>query len=220
MQVGLDFVTSAICKHQQQFGLDVQCSALVLNFNNIFSIGHLYRAGQSMNSLPSQILDRCRKPNFYPSFIQPVTNATITRPSQPGTFARHTKATAQKPTLQKSLYAPTLPQQHTTVHLHNFSIQLHKQRRAIHQPQHAIQQTITGRTDTASPNTTTAAVSAHFNNTRCPQQLQSHCRKQRYRTAEQGHSATTRHDARPTNQQTSRMGKHKTGIAARRDRGA
>ncbi len=28
------------------------------NFNNIFSIGHLYRAGQSMNSLPPQILER------------------------------------------------------------------------------------------------------------------------------------------------------------------
>ena len=32
-----------------------------LNFNNIFSIGHLYWAGQSMNSLPSQILERCRQ---------------------------------------------------------------------------------------------------------------------------------------------------------------
>ena len=47
---GLDNVKSAMCKHQQWFGLDVQCSALVLNFNNIFSNGHLYRAGQSMNS--------------------------------------------------------------------------------------------------------------------------------------------------------------------------
>ncbi len=46
-------------KHQQQFGLDIQFSALVLNFNYIFSNGHLYRAGQSMNSLPSQILERC-----------------------------------------------------------------------------------------------------------------------------------------------------------------
>lgn len=35
----------------------LQCSALVHNFNNI-SNGHLYRAGQSMNSLPSQILER------------------------------------------------------------------------------------------------------------------------------------------------------------------
>ena len=60
-KAGLDNVTSAMCKHQQWFGLDVQCSALVLNFNNIFSIGHLYRAGQSMNSLPSQILERCRQ---------------------------------------------------------------------------------------------------------------------------------------------------------------
>ena len=56
-KAGLDNQTSAMCKHQQRFGFDVQCSALVLNFNNIFSIGHLYRAGQSMNSLPSQILN-------------------------------------------------------------------------------------------------------------------------------------------------------------------
>ncbi len=61
-KAGLDNVTSAMCKHQQRFGLDVQCSALVLNFNNIFSNGHLYRAGQSMNSLPSQILQRMRHP--------------------------------------------------------------------------------------------------------------------------------------------------------------
>jgi hypothetical protein len=57
-KAGLDNETSAMCKHQQWFGLDVQCSALVINFNNKFSIGHLYRAGESMNSLPSQILQR------------------------------------------------------------------------------------------------------------------------------------------------------------------
>lgn len=57
-KAGHDIVTSTICKHQQRFGLDVQCSALVLNFNNIFSNEHLYRAGQSMNTLPSQILER------------------------------------------------------------------------------------------------------------------------------------------------------------------
>jgi hypothetical protein len=57
-KAGLDNVISTKCKHQQRFGLDVQSSALVHNFNNIFSIGHLYRAGQSMNSLPSQILER------------------------------------------------------------------------------------------------------------------------------------------------------------------
>jgi hypothetical protein len=45
-------------KHQQWFGLDVKFSALVHNFNNTFSNGHLYRAGQSMNSLPSQIFER------------------------------------------------------------------------------------------------------------------------------------------------------------------
>ena len=32
----------SICKHQQWFGLDIHCSTLVLNFNNIFSIGHFY----------------------------------------------------------------------------------------------------------------------------------------------------------------------------------
>jgi hypothetical protein len=58
-KAGLDNVTSAMCKHQQQFGPDVQFSALVHNFKNIFSNGLLYRAGQSMNSLPSQILGRC-----------------------------------------------------------------------------------------------------------------------------------------------------------------
>jgi hypothetical protein len=69
-KAGLDIETSAMCKHQQQFGLDVQYSALVINFNNIFSNGHLYRAGLSMNSLPSQILERkmlcyCDRPNLY-----------------------------------------------------------------------------------------------------------------------------------------------------------
>jgi hypothetical protein len=57
-KAGLDNVTSAICRHQQRFGLDVQYLGLVHNFNNIFSLGHLYRAGQTMNSLPSQILER------------------------------------------------------------------------------------------------------------------------------------------------------------------
>jgi hypothetical protein len=62
-KAGPDIAISAMYKHQQRFGLDVQCSALVLNFNDIFSNGHLYRAGQSMNSLPSQILERW--PQFY-----------------------------------------------------------------------------------------------------------------------------------------------------------
>ena len=56
-KAGLDNVTSAMCKYQQRFGLDVPYSALVHNFNNIFSNGHLDRAGQSMNSRPSQILE-------------------------------------------------------------------------------------------------------------------------------------------------------------------
>jgi len=58
-KAGLDKETSAMCYYQQQFRLDIHYSALVLNFNHIFSIGHLYRAGQSMNALPSQILERC-----------------------------------------------------------------------------------------------------------------------------------------------------------------
>jgi hypothetical protein len=65
-KAGLDKVTSAMGKYQQRFGLDVQYSALVLNFNNIFSNGSRqkttrYRAGHSMNSLPSQILGRCKQ---------------------------------------------------------------------------------------------------------------------------------------------------------------
>jgi hypothetical protein len=54
-KAGLDNVPSAMCRHQHRFGLDVQFSALVHNFNNIFSNEHLFRAGQSMNSQPSQI---------------------------------------------------------------------------------------------------------------------------------------------------------------------
>ena len=54
-KAGRDNVTSTMCRHQQRFRLDVQFSALVVNFNIIFSNGHLYRAGRAMNSLPSQI---------------------------------------------------------------------------------------------------------------------------------------------------------------------
>ncbi len=75
-KTGLDNVTSAKCKQQQRFGLDVQFSALVHNFNNIFSIGHLYRAGRAMNSLPSQILNVVRhalrlliSPQFFKNYI-------------------------------------------------------------------------------------------------------------------------------------------------------
>jgi hypothetical protein len=32
-------------QRQQRFGADVQFSALVHNFNNLFLIGHLYQAG-------------------------------------------------------------------------------------------------------------------------------------------------------------------------------
>lgn len=45
-KAGLDNQTSAMCKHQQWFRLDVQFSALVLNFNNIISYEHLYRADE------------------------------------------------------------------------------------------------------------------------------------------------------------------------------
>jgi len=61
-KAGLDKITSTMCKHQQRFRLDVQFSALVHNFKNIFSNEHLFRAGQSMNSLRSQILERCKQP--------------------------------------------------------------------------------------------------------------------------------------------------------------
>ncbi len=46
-KAGLDNVTSTLCRQQHRFGLVVQFSALVYNFNNIFSIGHLYQAGQT-----------------------------------------------------------------------------------------------------------------------------------------------------------------------------
>jgi hypothetical protein len=50
-KAGRDNVTSAICRHQQQFGLDVQCSGLVHNFNNIFSNGIC--AGWTINEFPA-----------------------------------------------------------------------------------------------------------------------------------------------------------------------
>lgn len=74
-----------MCKHRQRFGLDVQFSALVLNFNNIFSNGHLYRAGQSMNSLPSQILERYMQPSFNDSYIMQIKLPKI----------RHTNSNSQ-----------------------------------------------------------------------------------------------------------------------------
>jgi hypothetical protein len=43
-------------QHQQRFSLEIRCSALAHNFNNVFSNEHLYLAGQLMNSLPSQLL--------------------------------------------------------------------------------------------------------------------------------------------------------------------
>jgi len=45
VKAGLDNELSAMCKHNQRFGFDVQFSALVHNFNNIFLIARLYRAG-------------------------------------------------------------------------------------------------------------------------------------------------------------------------------
>jgi hypothetical protein len=35
-KAGLDIVTSTMSKRQREFGLDIQSSTLVLNFNNIF----------------------------------------------------------------------------------------------------------------------------------------------------------------------------------------
>jgi len=57
-KAGQDNVASAMCYYQQRFGLDVHYSALGHIFNFSFSIGHLYWAGRTMNSLPSQILER------------------------------------------------------------------------------------------------------------------------------------------------------------------
>ena len=58
-KAGLDNETSAMCYYRQRFRLDVHYSTLVHIFNFSFSIEHLYRAGRTMNSLPSQILERC-----------------------------------------------------------------------------------------------------------------------------------------------------------------
>jgi hypothetical protein len=56
---GWDIETSAMCRYQQRFGLDIQFSALVPNFNFPFSNWQWFREGQAMNSLPSEILERC-----------------------------------------------------------------------------------------------------------------------------------------------------------------
>jgi len=78
-----------MCKHQQRFGRDVQCSALIHNFSNIFSNGHLYRAGRSMNSLPSQILEPLCVTLF--SILQTFKHPRLCR-SDPTQFLAHGKA--------------------------------------------------------------------------------------------------------------------------------
>jgi hypothetical protein len=50
-KAGLDNVTSVMCKHQRRLRQDVEFSASVHNFNNIFSNGQLYLAGQSIISV-------------------------------------------------------------------------------------------------------------------------------------------------------------------------
>ncbi len=45
-KAGLDNVIAAMCKHQQRFGLTSSIWLFVVNFNFIFSIGHLYRADE------------------------------------------------------------------------------------------------------------------------------------------------------------------------------
>ena len=50
-KAGLDNPTSAMSKHQQWLRLDVQCSALVLNFNNIFQMGIV--PGWAINEFPA-----------------------------------------------------------------------------------------------------------------------------------------------------------------------
>ena len=54
---GLDKVTSAMRKQQRGSGRQVSIWLIVVNFNNIFSIEHLYPAGRAMNPLPSQIFN-------------------------------------------------------------------------------------------------------------------------------------------------------------------
>jgi hypothetical protein len=69
---GLDYVTSAICIYQHQFRFDIQCSALVHKFNNIFLNEYLFRAGQPMYSAfaNTQVLgDKPTKP-LLPGNIQ------------------------------------------------------------------------------------------------------------------------------------------------------
>ena len=53
---GRDIETSAICKHQHQFGQENFNLTFVVNFGFNFSNKHLYRAGRTMNYLTSQIL--------------------------------------------------------------------------------------------------------------------------------------------------------------------
>jgi hypothetical protein len=56
-KAGLDIVTSAMCYYQQQFGLDVQCSAFVFILQYYIFKWAFVRAGRAMNSLLSQILN-------------------------------------------------------------------------------------------------------------------------------------------------------------------
>ena len=60
-------------KHQQPFGLNIQCSALVLNFNYIFLIGHLYRAGQAMNA------STATSPDVSGNLIEPSNRKKISK---------------------------------------------------------------------------------------------------------------------------------------------
>ncbi len=57
-KLGLENGTWAANHYQLWFRQDGFNLAFVVNLNFIFSNGHLYRAQQTMNSLPSQILNR------------------------------------------------------------------------------------------------------------------------------------------------------------------
>ena len=59
-KAGLDNITSAMCKYQQRFGLDVQCSALVLQ-QYIFHQQRLSADGILIPNLHKAQI-RCTKP--------------------------------------------------------------------------------------------------------------------------------------------------------------
>ena len=89
-KAGLDNETSTMYYYQQRFRLDVLYSALVHIFKSSFSIGHLYRAGQSMNSLPSQILTVGRN-NLQHFILRQCKIRTLRNPETASTSTEYEK---------------------------------------------------------------------------------------------------------------------------------